>query len=104
MPDYHASTVSGARWRRWRRIVIENPRNALPSATVLEEEIMVVGDESIDRPIGNLSINLSNPNEIIPLRDPVTWEPTGQSMTLGELYAAIGSACWKAALDRDAEA
>lgn len=102
MPDYHASTVSGSRYRRWRRIVIENPRNALPSATVLEEEIMVVGNEVLERPTANLAIKLDNPNAVIPLRDPTTWEPTGGSITLGELYAAIGSACWQAALERDA--
>lgn len=104
MPDYQETTLSGSRYRRWRRIVIENPREATPSATILEEEVLNVGGEVIDRPIANLSIALNDPNKTIPLRHPLTWESTGQTLTMGELYAAIGSACWQAALERDAAA
>ena len=102
MPDYHASTVSGSRWRRWRRIVIENPRDALPSALIAEEEVVVLSpDDVVERHTDTLSLVI-DPAAVIPLRDPLTWELTGATLTMGELYAALGSVCWKAALDRDA--
>lgn len=102
MPDYYASTVSGSRWRRWRRIVIENPRDALPSALIQEEEIVVLGaDDVMERPTETLSILLNDPNAVVHLRDPATWELTGQTITMGELYAALGSVCWQAAMERD---
>lgn len=102
MPDYQASTVSGSRWRRWRRIVIENPRNALPSALIQEDEVIVLDvDDVLERPTETMSILLNDPAAVIHLRDPVTWELTGQTTTMGELYAILGSVCWQTALDRD---
>lgn len=103
MPDYQASDLVGSKYRRWPRILIENPRNGTPSAVVLEQEVMNLGDEEIERNIGNLNIKMSDPTKEIPLRDPTNdWELTGTTATMGELYALIGSACWQAALERDA--
>ena len=104
MPDYQESSVVGSKYRRWRRIVIEHPRDDVPSAMILEEEVINTGDETIERPVANLSISMTDPMKIIPLRDPSNgWAETGLTMTMGELYAAIGSACWQAALERDAQ-
>ena len=103
MPDYQASDILGSKYRRWRRIDIDNPREGIPSAVVLEEEVLNLGTEIIDRPVGNLTISLSDPTKAIPLRDPTNgWVETGATLTMGELYTAIGSACWQAALERDA--
>jgi hypothetical protein len=103
MSDYQESTISGSKYRRWRRIVIEHPRDAVPSALIVEDEVIVLDDEAIERAVANLHITMSDPAKTIPLRDPTTgWTETGTTMTMGELYAAIGSACWQAALERDA--
>lgn len=103
MPDYQESTVSGSKYRRWSRITIDHPRTGTPSAMILEDEVLVVGDETIERPVGNLKIAMTDPMKTIPLRDPANeWAETGATLTMGELYAAIGSACWQAALERDA--
>lgn len=103
MADYKQTDILGSKYTRWRRINIENPREGIPSATILEEEVMNMGDQTIDRPSGNLNIKFSDPSKTIPLRNPLNdWIETGSTMTMGELYAAIGSACWQAALERDA--
>lgn len=104
MPDYQESTIAGSKYRRWRRINIENPRVGVPTAGILEEEVLNLGDEIVERPVGNLSISLSDPTKEIPLRDPTNgWELTGATATMGDLYALVGSACWQAALERDAQ-
>jgi hypothetical protein len=104
MPDYQSSDLVGSRYRRWSRINIDNPREGVPSSVVLETEVLTLGENDvIERPVGNLSITLSDPTKAIPLRDPTDgWTLTGATMTMGELYAALGSACWQAALERDA--
>lgn len=104
MPDYQASDLVGSKYRRWSRINIDYPMTGTPSATILEEEVLNIGEaEPIRRPVANLSISLSDPTKAVPLRDPTNeWALTGTTITMGELFAAIGSACWQAALERDA--
>lgn len=105
MPDYQESSVAGSKYRRWSRINIEYPRVGTPTAIILEDEIVVLDqNDVIERPVGNLSISLSDPAKEIPLRDPTNgWELTGATATMGYLYALIGSVCWQAALERDAQ-
>lgn len=101
MPDYQEQTISGSTYQRCNRIVIENPRDSAPAVTFIEEKIIVAGDTTIAIPAGNFAIAI-DPTESIALRNPETWELTGTTITLGELYAGIASVYWQKALERDA--
>lgn len=102
MADYQQQTISGSSYQRAARIVIENPRNALPSATFVEEKVVMTGETSTALPAGVFAITISDFAEVINLRDPTTWELTGTTTTMGELYTALASVYWQKALDRDA--
>jgi len=102
--DYQQSLITGSKWKRATRIVLENPLNGIPSALFVEEEVINLDDTDppITRLSGNVSASFTDPSIEIPLRDPSTWELTGQSTTYGALYAIVASAYWKLALERDA--
>jgi hypothetical protein len=100
--DYQEQTLQGSSYQRCNRIVIENPRNSDPAVTFIEEKIIVTGDNTIAIPANNFAIAI-DPTESIALRNPETWELTGATITLGELYAAIASVYWQKALERDAQ-
>lgn len=102
MPDYQHSAIAGSKWKRCCRIVIENPMNAIPSVLFVEEEVINLGEgEPIARMVSNCSASLADPSEVIGLRNPETWELTGATVTMGELYVGIASAYWQKALERD---
>lgn len=101
--DYQQQTIQGSSYQRCCRIVIENPRDSAPAATFCEEKIIVAGDSTLAIPAGTFAIAI-DPADVIELRDPATWELTGSTITLGELYAGIASVYWAKALERDAAA
>lgn len=103
MTDYRAADLSGQRWTRCARVQIENPLDGPPVALFIEEEALRVGvDEVVTRLSGSCALEASDPDLPIPLRDTTTWEPTGASISLGDLQQAIASAYWLAAMERDA--
>lgn len=103
MSDYRAAELSGQRWTRCARVVIENPLAGQPTAHFIEEEALLIGeDEVVTRLSGSCALEASDPALEIPLRDVATWEPTGASISLGDLRQAIASAYWLAAMERDA--
>ena len=102
MSDYRVAELSGQRWTRCARVIIENPISGHPTATFIEEEALIIGeDEVVTRLSGSCALEASDPDLPIPLRDTTTWEPTGASISLGDLQQAIASAYWLAALARD---
>ena len=104
MTDYRAADLSGQRWTRCARVQLENPLDGPPVALFIEEEALRVGvDEVFTRLSGSCTLDASDPDLLIPLRDPATWELTGESLSLAALQQAIASAYWLAALARDAD-
>ncbi len=103
MADYQQQTLQGSSYQRCNRIVIENPREGAPAATFCEEKIIVAGDSTLSIPAGVFAIAI-DPAEMINLRNPETWELTGETITMGELYVGIASAYWQKALERDESA
>jgi hypothetical protein len=98
--DYQQQTIQGSSYQRCNRIVIENPRDSAPAVTFCEEKIIVAGDTTLAIPAGVFAIAIDHA-ETIHLRNPETWELTGQTITLGELYVGIASVYWQKALERD---
>lgn len=103
MPDYQAGIISGSKWKRANRIILDNPLNGIPTALFVEEEVINLDnpDPPITRFVGNISTAFTDPSVEIPLRDTTTWELTGQITTYGALYQALASVYWKLATDRD---
>lgn len=100
MADYQQQTIQGSSYQRCNRIVIENPHNSVPAVTFIQEKIIVAGDSTIAVPVGNFAIEIDLA-EVVELRNPETWELTGTTVTVGELYTGIASMYWKKALERD---
>lgn len=100
MSDYQQSDVIGTRWIRANRINIDNPLNGEPTITFAEEEVIDVGDTVVTNLVSSITIPFAA-EDVIPIRNPATWELTGNTITGGEIYAILASAYWKAALERD---
>lgn len=64
MADYKETTVTGSKWQRAVRVVIDNPYNCLPSILFVEEELINTGDMIIPRLCSNLSAVFDPKNEI----------------------------------------
>jgi hypothetical protein len=58
MPDYRESTISGTSWWRARRVIIENPLDAVPSLLICEEQALSLGGTVITQPIANLTAQM----------------------------------------------
>ena len=63
-PNYNESTVTGTKWQRACRVVIENPYNQIPSINFIEEEIVNLGDNFIANPVSNCYVNFDSNNEL----------------------------------------
>ena len=101
MADYKATTTTVASWQRCYRIVIENALNAVPRMDCLEEVVTVTDGHAVREIVPGCAMTF-NPAAVVPLRDPVTGDPTGQTMTQAEMYAVMYSAYRHAADERDA--
>ena len=101
--DYQQSSMTGTRWQRARRILIDHPLGQTPSVLFAEDEVMTLADgTTIERPVANLSAAY-DPDYTFPLRDPATGETIpGQTGTQAQLYTLLYSAYWALALARDA--
>jgi len=104
MPDYKESQISGTSWQRCRAIRINNPYGAMPSIAFDEERRFAIGDRTIGETTGGIIKDFDNPAQTFPLFNPATGEPTGQTMTYGEVYAVLWSLYMGLAAERDAEA
>ena len=101
MPDYKEAAVTGTSWQRCCQIVIDNPRNAVPTVRFDEESVMAMSDGTeVRRTVGNLALPF-DPAKLIPLRDPATGELTGDVSSYGMAYVLLYSAYLAAATERD---
>lgn len=102
MSEYKETSVIGQKFTRCHTINLSNPRNGLPSAQFSEEEVIVLGEnDMISRPVGGFTVMMDNPMASIEIRNPMTYEKTGQTITFGEIYAILFSAYWDSAEKRD---
>lgn len=103
MPDYKESTNTITSWQRCYRITIENPYGAMPSVRFDEEMCTSADGKSTSNVTGCIVQNFDDPAHTFPLCDPQTGEPTGATMTHGELYAVLWSLYMALAVERDAQ-
>jgi hypothetical protein len=101
MSNYAETTVTGQVWQRCSQIVIDNPRHAVPTVRFEEERVVSLdtGDE-LRKPAPGITQDF-DPALTVPLRNPVTGELTGDSISYAEVYAILYSAYIAAATARD---
>ena len=101
---YQQTHVTGEQWLRAKRIVIDNPLDGVPIARFAEEVIVnIAGGEQFRRDVGVLEVPAGEEmlDEVIPLVDPETGEPTGESLTYAEAQVVLHSAYLHFADKRD---
>jgi len=104
MADYQETTLTGQAWQRCRQIVIDNRRGAVPTVRFDEERVVALDDGSETATLLGTLTRDYDPARAIPLYDPATGEPIGETTTYGAVYQVLYSAYLDAALARDAAA
>ncbi len=91
---HNQRTIEGESWTRANRIVIENPNDAIPSVTFVQEMMIEMGGITVSKPIENMYVNFTPDvmTEQFPLINPVTGELTGATISYAEIYAILFSA------------
>ena len=101
MPEYNETDVTGSAYQRCYQVVIDNPLSGVPTIRFDEERVVVATGAPSRTPLGPLAVAF-DPAATIPLIDPQTGEPTGESITHRELYVALYSGYIEQAAARDA--
>ena len=101
--NYKESIVAGemTTWRRLSHGSIYN--EPVPRIELFDEDRSVLPDgRVINSPVPySLGYHMTDPSVAIPLIDPTTYEPTGQTITAGEVWLAMASVYIWLARQRD---
>lgn len=100
MADYKESSITGKTWQRCSMVSIHNPYKALPIIYLQEEEVTEADGKFIAVPVQGLQFPF-DPSRVIPLRNPLTGEPLGSTMTFQQMYIGLWSLYIDAAIRRD---
>ena len=101
MPDYKEGAIAGIKWTRCCMMVIDNTYNQIPSVQFVEEERMVIDGQGYCQSKGSILAQFSDPTATVVLLDPATDQPTGGTITHGEIYAILRSLYLGKAVERD---
>lgn len=105
MANYKETTISGSQYQRCWRVNIENPFEGTKEITFFEEQINVIGEDTITKMLSNVSKQLNETTAGIsfPILNPETGEaiPEGTTMTYQDLYVALYSLYLHLAEERD---
>jgi hypothetical protein len=99
MADYRQTVHTITQWQRCFRAVIEHARHQVPRIDFLEEVVTINGDETRQQ-VPGCSISYE-PAGVVPMRDPETDQPTGQTLTQQQIHAILYSVYRLAADQRD---
>jgi hypothetical protein len=103
MANYKEQSEAGQSWQRAHHVAINNRFGELPVVTFAEETAAILsGAGFFAKPAGAITKQIANFGESFPLINPLTGEPTGQSMSYFEMQQAIYSAYIYEAAKRDA--
>lgn len=98
--DYKQTSIAGQQWHRFSRVVIDNPRNAAPSVTCVEQEVIALASGEVIRDVGNLGFPF-DPMAEFDIINPDTNLPTGQKGRGYQVYALVYSYVMGEAAKRD---
>ena len=83
--------VAGAKYIRCPQVVIDNRLGQTPSVAFHREEVTTATDGAVRiTPMAPLIVPF-DPTASVPVLNPETGEPTGATITQGELYALVYS-------------
>lgn len=102
MPAYKAKSVTINSHQRYYRMIFEHTRGGKKRLDFLEELVTVNGSQEAVEPLAGCSI-VFDPLASIQLRDPLTGDLLGRSVTQNDMYVTLYSAYRYAAELRDAE-
>ena len=103
MSNYNEKSLSGVKWTRSHKIVIDNPYIGTPSITFYEQDVVSSPDIPNVSIVPTQTILTKNyvQGEAIDIIDPTTGLPTGETISSDTLYATIYSLYIKVATERD---
>ena len=102
MADYKETSVSGTQWQRCWGVYIQNIYGAVPTISLREEKVTVIGNDKFFNDMGQIDFPF-DPNATIQILNPVDGSPTGNSTTMGEMYVALWSLYMAKAAERDSK-
>jgi hypothetical protein len=92
MPEFNEWKGDATRWTRFDQVVISNPIGSSPYVTCRAQDVIeLVGGEKIIRNTSQLNFAF-DPAYTFPILDPSNNQPTGQTASMGEVYALVYSA------------
>jgi hypothetical protein len=100
--DYHGESVTGKKWRRAYRVVIDNPYGGPASVSLDEQQVTVIEDivKAANTETLTTMVDLA---AVIPLFDPISGNPIpGASMTHQDIYVGLYSLYRQLGAVRDA--
>jgi len=101
MANYKQTTVTGESYIRSYRVIVENQKGAVPSATFLEEELVTINGTERKSHVDQATLYF-NPTDTFPLINPLTGDLLGKTATHLDLQILLYSLYMDAALKRDA--
>lgn len=84
--------ITGESYIRCPQVVIDNRLGAAPRVTFDRESVLGVEGGAVMRQPMSPRVMTFDPSVEVPVLNPETGEPTGQTITHGEIYALIYSA------------
>lgn len=103
MTNYKESSTTGTKWRRCETVTIRNTLNTVPCILFVEEDVAQIANTVMHNHVGVLVKEFS-PTNTIQLLDPSSGEPTGDTLSHGELYTILYSLYIQTARERDTQA
>lgn len=103
--NYQESQIQGSTWTRCRTVTVINPHsstNQTPMAYFQEEKAVAFGDTVLLSDRGSCGIAFDE-SASVPILDPQTGQPTGQTFTHADLYKMLFSLYMDTAKKRDIE-
>lgn len=100
---YKQVSVTGQSYVRSYRVVVENKKDEVPSATFLEEESVLINGVERLQPVGQTTMYF-NPTDTFPLINPLNGQLLGNSASHLDLQILLYSLYMDAASKRDAAA
>jgi hypothetical protein len=98
--NYQQQAVAGTSHIEAKRVILDNSV-AIPKATFIEQKVLMLGDETINRDVGVLNADMTNPGTVFNLLDPADDSVIG-TMTYEQFYGAVRSLHRHLAVIRDA--
>lgn len=100
MADYQETIAEGKMWKRCRQVIVDNPHEGQKVVRFFEENVVTLGGQTVRADTGFCHTEFS-PDDLVPVLDLDTLEPTGEMVPHARLYQLLLSAYLKAATWRD---